>query len=146
MAALSEGVPRLVNLLSDRALEVDPEAAGYSGARVRQYVDESIARLRTVPGVKDAAYGRIIPVGIGGSRVSISVPGYAAAAASIGQVQRRKQGEEDIIELQNVLLFERPRADEIWLYKATGVVQNLTSPDGPTSTFSFSGNTASDGA
>lgn len=57
-------------------LEVDPEAAGYRGARVMQYYDEAIARLQTVPGVRMASYGRIIPVGIGGSRVTLDVPGY----------------------------------------------------------------------
>jgi predicted permease len=61
-------------------LEVDPEAAGYSGARVRQYLDEAVARLTAVPGVTGAAYGRIIPVGVGGSRVSVLVPGYTPAA------------------------------------------------------------------
>lgn len=61
-------------------VEVDPEAAGYTGARVKQYFDEAVARLRSVAGVQDAAYGRIIPVGVGGSRVSVTVPGYSATA------------------------------------------------------------------
>ena len=61
-------------------LEVDPEAAGYSGARVRQYIDEAVARLTTVAGVTGVAYGRVIPVGVGGSRVTVAVPGYGPAA------------------------------------------------------------------
>jgi predicted permease len=61
-------------------LEIDPEAAGYSGARVRQYIEDAVARLTAVPGVTGTAYGRIIPVGVGGSRVSVTVPGYTPAA------------------------------------------------------------------
>ena len=58
-------------------LEVDPEAAGYDGPRVRQYLTDALARLSAVPGVRATGYARIIPVGFGGSRQTIDVPGYA---------------------------------------------------------------------
>jgi predicted permease len=61
-------------------LSVDPEAAQYDVPRLRQYYTDAEARLSAVPGVKAAGYGRVIPVGFGGSRTSITVPGYQPAA------------------------------------------------------------------
>jgi len=56
------------------------------------------------------------------SNVVVNLRNYTA---SIGLVQRKKIQGQDVIELQNVLLFERPRADEIWFYKAdTGEYRN----------------------
>lgn len=57
-------------------LEVDPEAAGYDSVRVRQYLNDGLTKLGLVPGVRATGYGRIIPMGFGGSRVTIVVPGY----------------------------------------------------------------------
>jgi putative ABC transport system permease protein len=61
-------------------LSVDPEAAQYNVARLRQYYTEAEMRLVAVPGVTAAGYGRVIPVGFGGSRTTLAVPGYRPAA------------------------------------------------------------------
>jgi predicted permease len=61
-------------------LSVDPEAAQYDVPRLRQYYTDAEARLSAVPGVRAAGYGRVIPVGFGGSRTTITVPGYQPAA------------------------------------------------------------------
>jgi putative ABC transport system permease protein len=60
-------------------LVVDPEAAQLDAVRTRSYLGNAIERLSRVPGVKAAGYGRVIPLGFGGSRSTISVPGYRAA-------------------------------------------------------------------
>ncbi len=57
-------------------MEVQPEGAGYPPSRVREYLDTALARLSAVPGVRAAGYGRVIPLGFGGSRSTIDVPGY----------------------------------------------------------------------
>jgi predicted permease len=54
--------------------EVSPEAAQYNADRIRAYYAEAMARLRSVPGVRAAGYGRVIPLGFGGSRVTMSIP------------------------------------------------------------------------
>jgi hypothetical protein len=58
-------------------MQVDPEVAGYPAPRIRQYLDDAMARLSAVPGVQAVGYGRIIPLGFGGSRASIEIDGYA---------------------------------------------------------------------
>ena len=60
-------------------LSVDPEAAQYKAPRIRQYYADAEARLTAVPGVKAAGYGRVIPVGFGGSRTTVTVPNYQPA-------------------------------------------------------------------
>jgi predicted permease len=57
-------------------MEVDPEAAGYDGPRTRQYLTSALEGLRQIPGVMAAGYGRVIPLGFGGSRSSIEIPGH----------------------------------------------------------------------
>jgi predicted permease len=57
-------------------LSADPEAVQYEPARILQYVRAAEARLAAVPGVRGAAYGRVIPIGFGGSRETIFVPAY----------------------------------------------------------------------
>ena len=57
-------------------LAVDPEAAQFDGARMRAYLTDAITRLSRIPGVKAAGFGKVIPLGFGGSRTTISVPGY----------------------------------------------------------------------
>lgn len=59
---------------------VDPEAAGYSAARVKEYTSTALDRLAGVPGVRAAGFARVMPLGFGGSRGSIEVPGYASRA------------------------------------------------------------------
>jgi predicted permease len=61
-------------------LSVDPVAAQYKAPQIRQYYAVAEARLASVPGVTAAGFGRVIPVGFGGSRTSITVPGYQPAA------------------------------------------------------------------
>jgi putative ABC transport system permease protein len=62
-------------------LSVDPEAAQYKAPQIRQYYAAAEAQLARVPGVKAAGYGRVIPIGFGGSRTTISIPGYQPAAS-----------------------------------------------------------------
>jgi macrolide transport system ATP-binding/permease protein len=57
-------------------VEVSPEGAGYTPPRIREYLDAAIARLSIVPGVRAVGFGRIIPLGFGGSRATIEIPGY----------------------------------------------------------------------
>jgi macrolide transport system ATP-binding/permease protein len=57
-------------------LEVEAEAAGYPPPRVREYLETALARLSSIPGVIAAGYGRVIPLGFGGSRATIEVAGY----------------------------------------------------------------------
>jgi putative ABC transport system permease protein len=61
-------------------LSVDPEAAQYKAPRIRQYYADAEARLAGVPGVTAVGYGRVIPVGFGGSRTTVTVPGYQSSA------------------------------------------------------------------
>jgi predicted permease len=57
----------------------DPSAARMEGPRATTYFQEAITALERLPGVRAAAFGRVIPLGFGGSRTSITVPGYDAA-------------------------------------------------------------------
>ena len=56
---------------------VDPSAAQFDAARTRAYIDRALDRLSRVPGVRAAAFGRVIPLGFGGSRTTIAVGGHA---------------------------------------------------------------------
>jgi len=47
--------------------------------RTRAYLGDAIERLSRIPGVKAAGFGRVIPLGFGGSRSTITVPGYQPA-------------------------------------------------------------------
>ena len=58
---------------------VDPEAAQYSDPQIRAYYARAIERLGQIPGVKGVGYGRVIPLGFGGSRTTIAIGGYQAA-------------------------------------------------------------------
>jgi predicted permease len=58
---------------------VDPEAAGLDAPRIRAYLDAAIDRAARVPGVRAAGFGRVIPLGFGGSRTTIGVPTYEPA-------------------------------------------------------------------
>lgn len=61
-------------------LSVDPVAAQYKAPRIRQYYADAEARLASVPGATAAGYGRVIPVGFGGSRTTLTVPRYQPVA------------------------------------------------------------------
>ncbi len=69
-------IPTGLDVAHVALLEVNPEAAQYTPDRIRQYYAEAAARLRGVPGVRAAGYGRIIPLGFGGSRVTMIIPDY----------------------------------------------------------------------
>ncbi len=60
-------------------LSVDPSVAPLDGAQTRAYIESALARLARVPGVRAVGFGRVIPLGFGGSRTSIAVPGYQPA-------------------------------------------------------------------
>jgi predicted permease len=53
------------------------EAGGYDVPRARDFQDELIDRLRSVPGIESAAFGRVTPLGYGTySSTPIAVDGY----------------------------------------------------------------------
>jgi predicted permease len=58
---------------------VDPVAAQMDGPRASAYFDRALDALAHHPGVRQAAFGRVIPLGFGGSRSTIAVPGYQPA-------------------------------------------------------------------
>jgi predicted permease len=60
-------------------VEADPEQAQFEPRRAQDYIDQVLDRLARLPGVRAAAWARVIPLGFGGSRTSITVPGYAPA-------------------------------------------------------------------
>jgi predicted permease len=72
-------IPTGLNVDRVALLGVDPRAAGFDAARARQYVAEAERRLRLVPGVRAAGYAFVPPLGFGGSRATIAVPGYTPA-------------------------------------------------------------------
>ena len=60
-------------------LAVDPEAAQMDAIRARGYLHAAVDSLASMPGVRAAGFGRVIPLGFGGSRSTISVPAYHPA-------------------------------------------------------------------
>jgi predicted permease len=72
-------IPTGLDLHHVALLSVDPEAAQYKAPQIRQYYANAEAQLARVPGATAAGYGRVIPIGFGGSRTSITVPGYQPA-------------------------------------------------------------------
>jgi hypothetical protein len=60
-------------------VEADSEQAQFEPRRAQDYIDQVLDRLARLPGVRAAAWARVIPLGFGGSRTSITVPGYAPA-------------------------------------------------------------------
>lgn len=127
-------------------LEVDPSAAGYDGPRVRQYLAAALEKVAAVPGVRHAGFGRVIPLGFGGSRATIEVPGYTPApdedmeinfnrvtsgyfdALGIRLVAGRLIGEQDLPGAPIVVVINETMARKYW-------------PDGRAvgSTFRFAG-------
>ncbi len=74
-------IPTGLDLDHVALLSVDPEAAQYKAPQIRQYFATAEEQMARVPGVKAAGYGRVIPIGFGGSRTTITVPGYQPAPA-----------------------------------------------------------------
>src|SRR6185436_7386820 len=58
---------------------VDPDAAALDAPRTRAYLEAAIDRAGRVRGVRAAGFGRVIPLGFGGSRTTIGVPAYQPA-------------------------------------------------------------------
>ena len=59
-------------------IAVDPEAVQYDAPRIRRYFADAIDRLSRLPGVRAVGFGRVPPLGFGGSRTTVIVPGYAS--------------------------------------------------------------------
>jgi predicted permease len=57
-------------------LAVDPTTADAEPEAIRQYLDRAEARLAAVPGVRAVGFARVPPVGFGGSRATVRIPGY----------------------------------------------------------------------
>jgi predicted permease len=113
-------------------MEVDPSAAGYDGPRVRQYLNMALERLKTVPGVQDAGFARVIPLGFGGSRGTIEVPGYSPSAGEdmeinfngvtpgyfdalgIAVVRGRVLNDQDIVGAPAVAVVNETMARKYW--------------------------------
>ena len=55
---------------------VEPSAAQYDLARSRSYMASVQQRVAGLPGVRAADFARIVPLGFGGSRTTVIVPGY----------------------------------------------------------------------
>lgn len=63
---------------------VDPSRQGYDAARTRAFFDELVGRVRTLPGVRAAALGELVPLGFDSQQTGIDAPGY-----SFGENERR---------------------------------------------------------
>jgi len=59
---------------------VNPQAVQYDLARTRDYLVRLTERVASLPGVRAAGFGRVIPLGFGGARMTVEVPGYSPAA------------------------------------------------------------------
>ena len=60
-------------------VDVALDDAGYTRETSPRYYDAAVERLRALPGVEAAAYALVMPLDFGGSRMTISVPGYTPA-------------------------------------------------------------------
>jgi predicted permease len=61
-------------------LSVSPRAARYDGPRAQAYMATVSDRLLREPGVRNVGFARVPPVNFGGSRDSVSIPGYTPRA------------------------------------------------------------------
>ena len=61
------------------AIHVAPRDAQISGGAAAQYLNDVIARVASVPGVTAASAASVMPLDFGGSRMSVTVPGYTPA-------------------------------------------------------------------
>jgi predicted permease len=57
-------------------LEVSPRAAHFTPPRAQAYLTAAAERLLREPGVRNVGFARVPPVNFGGSRMTLTVPGY----------------------------------------------------------------------
>jgi predicted permease len=131
-------------------MEVDPSAAGLTPPRIRQYLDAALARLSAIPGVEAVGYGRIIPLGFGGSRGTIEVPGYTPRpgedmeinyngvsagyfpALGIPLVRGRLPADQDIVGSRPVAVVNETMARKYWTDGvAVGQTFRFSGSEGP---------------
>lgn len=74
-----QGIPTGLDVDHVALVSLDPQAVQYDAARVRGYLTRVTERVSALPGVTAAGYGRVIPLGFGGSRMTVQVPGYEPA-------------------------------------------------------------------
>lgn len=60
-------------------LDVSPAANGYTTETSLRYYERAVERLQALPGVEAAAVAGIMPLDFGGSRRTVSIPGYIPA-------------------------------------------------------------------
>ena len=120
-------------------VSIDPSAAQMDPSRTRTYIDRAVARLASVPGVRAAGFGRVIPLGFVGSRMRIVVPGYPPArrrghgdqlqrrdrasyfdATGIGIVEGRPFGDADADGGEPVAIVNETMARRYWNGAAVG--------------------------
>jgi predicted permease len=113
-------------------LSVSPESAQYEGDAFRDYVRRAERALSAVPGVRAAAYGRVVPLGFGGSRTTVGVPGYEPGpdedmelnynvvapgyfeALGIGMVDGRAPSDSDGENRLRVVVVNETMANRFW--------------------------------
>ena len=119
-------------------VSIDPSAAQMDPPRTHTYIERAVARLTGVPGVQAAGFGRVIPIGFVGSRMSITVPGYQPAtdedmeinynvvtgsyfnATGIGIVEGRAFGDADTAAGEPVAIVNETMAQRYWSGAALG--------------------------
>ncbi|MEZ5318238.1 MAG: ADOP family duplicated permease [Vicinamibacterales bacterium] len=142
-------IPTGLDVAHVALISADPVAAQYDADGVRRYFDRATEALARVPGVRAAAYGRVIPLGFGGSRMTIGIPGYTPApdedmelnynivapgyfdALDIAVVDGRPIGPEDAPGRPTAVVVNETMARHFWPDgRAVGRAVQLT-PDGP---------------
>ena len=73
-------IPTGLDLEHVALVSVDMGAGGLDADRTLEYLARAIDRSMALPGVRAAAFGRVVPLGFGGSRTTITVPGYTPDA------------------------------------------------------------------
>ena len=117
---------------ADRLLlaSVDPSLQGYDPERTRVFFDQLVQRVRAIPGVRAAALGEMVPLGINNQQGEVSVPGhvyaddertavdYHHAAAgyfeTMGIPMEEGRGFTEQDAGQNVVVINRRFADRFW--------------------------------
>jgi predicted permease len=61
-------------------LTVQPDTVRYDGPRTASYIARATERLMAMPGVRAVGFAHVPPLGFGGSRMSVILPGYTPRA------------------------------------------------------------------